>query len=313
MAMNWFNYDDLYEVTGADISTWQRRPNEEIDFDLLVSRINFLWIRCLYAAYEDGDFQYYMSKLEKYPDLPVGFYQFLKVRKSSTAMKNQFNALKRIVEEFGLPSKGILLDVESNPDNLDKMAFGRGYKTDYPKRAKLFIARYITSIPTPLDRNIGLPKDWADLNNPPYGVKWVEWQFSADGNNLGEKFGVHSSAIDLIRFNGDRQDFKNLFGVYPRKETNMLGGDPEPEPEPDPDPEPEIKEFIHNKATCLINTLNVRKGPSTSYPIVEKIYLGNIVEVLETYEVSNQFWVRIGRNQWAAMDYFNNKFLEYLK
>ena len=344
MAMNYFDFDYLYPVTGADISTWQRRPNEEMDFSLLVSRINFLWIRCLYAGYEDGDFRYYMGKMEEHPNLPYGFYQFLKVKESNTALKNQFEKLKAIINEFGMPPMGIMLDVEQNPDGLNKTEFGnqlakylnwcyaewgedkvtiytrttfwdgvlQGYKTDYPKKAKLFIARYITSIATPVDLNIGLPRDWKDLNNLPYGIRWVMWQFSADGNGLGDNFGCHSSAIDLIRFNGDYQDFRVLFGVYPMKETNILGGDPvDPPPPPE---EPELQEFIIHKAKCITGALNVRKGPSIGYAVVEKLYNNEVAEVLEekidSYE---NIWVRIGLNQWSAMKYYNNVYLEYLE
>lgn len=93
--MNYFTYDYLYPITGADISGYQRRTGEEIDMDLLVSRVNFLILRGLYTSYEDADFAYFMGKLSKYDDLPLEFYQYLKIKESSTSMQRQFDALRR--------------------------------------------------------------------------------------------------------------------------------------------------------------------------------------------------------------------------
>lgn len=337
--MNYFKYDYLYPVTGADISGYQRRPGEEIDVDLLVSRVNFLILRGLYTSYEDADFSYFIGKLVPYDDLPLQFYQYLKIKDSSTAMQRQFDALRRLVDDYDMPKMGLMLDVERNDDNLDKMKFGdqyakylnwgfqewgeeyfttytrtsfwdavlRGYKTDYPKKTKLHVARYHIGVPVPADDNYALPRDWEDLSNPPYGVKWVQWQFSADGNDLGAKFGVQSDDIDLNRFNGDWEDFKHMYGVYPRKATNPLGGEVTPPPTDKP------LEFVINKAKCTAYALNVRRGPSTSQGIVEKLYQNDIVEVLETKETANEKWLRIGKNQWSAMEYYNNKYMEYLK
>ena len=78
-------------------------------------------------------------------------------------------------------------------------------------------------------------------------------------------------------------------------------------------PDDEPLEFIINKAKCTAYALNVRRGPSTSQGIVEKLYQNDEAEVLETFENANEKWVRIGKNQWAAMKYYNNTYLEYLK
>lgn len=177
---------------------------------------------------------------------------------------------------------GIGFDVESdaNPDGLSKQQFGdwlakyyswsfsewgkeniltytnknswarhlgygdAAYKTDYPKQTKLMVARYKQTIAQPdSDGYDPVPEDWADLTHPPYGYKWIMWQYSADGNKLGNgktpglpSFGVHSYSIDLDRFYGNKEDFKRLFGVYPREIELPLKkeGDPPPPPPADP-------------------------------------------------------------------------------
>ncbi len=53
---------------------------------------------------------------------------------------------------------------------------------------------------------------------------------------------------------------------------------------------------VFPKATVVgTDSLNVRKGPATSFPIVKKLAVGTVVEWLET----NGQWARIGENQWA--------------
>ena len=96
------------------------------------------------------------------------------------------------------------------------------------------------------------------------------------------------------------------------KETNILGGDPvDPPPPPE---EPELQEFIIHKAKCITGALNVRKGPSIGYAVVEKLYNNEVAEVLEEKTDSyGNIWVRIGLNQWSAMKYYNNVYLEYLE
>jgi hypothetical protein len=46
----------------------------------------------------------------------------------------------------------------------------------------------------------------------PY-TNWNFWQYSADGNGQGAKYGAQSSAIDLDRFNGDEADLQKFMGV----------------------------------------------------------------------------------------------------
>ncbi len=42
---------------------------------------------------------------------------------------------------------------------------------------------------------------------------WHLWQWSADGNNMGDEFGVHSHAVDLNVFNGTVVDMADWLGM----------------------------------------------------------------------------------------------------
>jgi uncharacterized protein YraI len=45
--------------------------------------------------------------------------------------------------------------------------------------------------------------------------------------------------------------------------------------------------------------LNVRTGPSVTYPAIRQLYVGETVYVLE----SSNGWARIGDNQWCSEEY----------
>ena len=329
MSYNYFTYDYLYEIEGADISTWQQSEGERIDWDLLSSRVAFLFLRGLYTKYLDYDFEDYYNNLKNYPMLPVGYYQYLKVRGSSTRMKTQFEKLQWLVDQYGMPALGLVLDIEENPDNLSKTVFGdvlakyynwcfqewgeehittytrttfwdyvlRGYKTDYPKKTKLMIARYHDGIPVPYDSVIGLPADWEDVNNPVYGTRWHVWQHSADGNGLGDVFGVASASIDLLRFVGDNAAFYKMFnGAVPQKVENpLLKDEPDPPDPPDPPvPSDKCMEFV-----VTTDTLNVRSKPSTYGSIVGKLKRSTKVVLTENIH-GYEGWGEIKEGEFAG-------------
>ena len=95
----------------------------------------------------------------------------------------------------------------------------------------LWVARYNSYISDP-----GVPLDWDN---------WALWQWAADSNGEGWKYGAESRSIDKNRFNGTTEEF---FG--------WIGGAPfEPPVEPE-----DCTQF-----RVLVDTLNVREGPSTIY------------------------------------------------
>jgi hypothetical protein len=291
MSWNYFMHDDKYSVFGLDGSTWQiNQTDPNVDWDLLVSRVGYVFWRALLGKWPDPTFDYVVKSLKPY-NMPMGYYQLLHVRASSTNMKAQFAALRNVVATYGMPALGIVLDCETNPDNLTKQQYGDqlakflkwcyeewgeenitiytrtswwdwtlgGYKTDYPKRAKLWIARYKESIPVPTDQYYGLPKDWKDIANPKYINKWSHWQNSADGNLLAPSFGLYDcKSIDLNRFFGNAEQFKRLYGVYPNEITNPLGG-----VVTDPPDDGEIEPIVSIKEVQVTaSALNTRNKPN---------------------------------------------------
>lgn len=75
--------------------------------------------------------------------------------------------------------------------------------------------------------------------------------------------------------------------------------EPTPEPVPEPIPEPVGKVYTVNVSSWL----NVRNGIGTGYPVVDKLYDGDIVTV---YEVKDG-WGRISNDMdlWVCMDYLS--------
>lgn len=334
-------YGDRYLITGVDVSEYQT-GDKMIDWDILSKYVSFVGIRLGVAKNPDADAIYNILQAHN-RNIPWLVYHVPRVGASNLTAQAEWvrDYLLFIQTTYGTPSvppMGVWGDFErgglynSEISKVDFMNwtdkyilrltdyFTRdkvGYYTSYgfwnqyypttgsdlPKYYKLWAAQYndYISYPNPL------PNKWENLNQ---GKKWNLWQWSADGNGYGDEFGCQSKSIDLNRYNGTVEEFYNDFGVYP-KETLVNSFDDIIPPPPTPE-EPKI--FNIYKAKCLVNVLNVRSGPSTSYPIVEKIYLNDIVEVLDLHKYAdNHQWIRIGKNQWAAMYYPSNyKYLEYV-
>lgn len=78
----------------------------------------------------------------------------------------------------------------------------------------LWAARYSTALSSPWSDGRYKFRDWSD---------WTIWQWSADGNGRGAEFGMRSASVDLDRYNGTLDQFKEFAGITEQ---------PEPEPEP---------------------------------------------------------------------------------
>ena len=90
-----------------------------------------------------------------------------------------------------------------------------------------------------------------------------------------------------------KQDTKlggwNYVGWLPQvsKDEPTPAPTPTPEPEPTPTPEPEVETAV--VVAEQGNTVNMRKSPSISAPLVERIKVGEIVTVL----VHGEDWCQI--------------------
>jgi lysozyme len=162
-------------------------------------------------------------------------------------------------------------------------------RSDWPKRHKLHAAHYNLFVEEP-----DVPADWGNVNIP---RPWTHWQYSADGNHMGAQFGVSSGSIDLNRYNGSVEDFEREFGVT----LNMV--DPITPPEP-----------CATRFRVLVDVLNVRTGPGTSYPLASgdnKLAKGEVVEAMDI--AGANVWVEIAPKRWSAMKINSTVYMELIE
>lgn len=119
-----------------------------------------------------------------------------------------------------------------------------------------------------------LPRDWS---------VWKFWQYTKYGD--GYKYGARSPHIDLSRYNGTMDEFLNEFGSLPL-----------------PIPEPCGLYF-----SVKVNTLNIRKGPGTSYGLVGHLHKGEIVRATDV--AGTQSWIEIAPGQWVCVQSGTTRFL----
>ena len=74
----------------------------------------------------------------------------------------------------------------------------------------------------------------------------------------------------------------------------------------------DIPYYLARILEVKVNAVRVRSGPSTSYPQVALLRLGDSPIQLKQYERSDkEVWANIGWNQWAAKVYNGNTFITY--
>ena len=162
--------------------------------------------------------------------MPVGFYWYFRPNHDPIKQANYFCALIN-AKDFSLPP---VCDIETTgglsrervADSLKKfldrveavttvkpIIYTRSSffnyavaPRDYWKRYNLWIARYA---------NVDEP--WGNTGDAPYVQPrdwntWFFWQYSADGNGEGAKYGAQSKSIDKNVFNGDIHAFAAYLG-----------------------------------------------------------------------------------------------------
>jgi lysozyme len=320
-------------VYGIDVSKWQGLMNWETAKN---AGANYAFIRAGSCTYADGtnytDYEFIRNSTIAPLYMPVGYYWYYRPKHSYKSQAEYFVNLTSSVANH-MP---LVCDIETN----DGLEF---YYVE--KNLKLFLDELesLTGKKPLIYTNIGFWHEniYSNVNKPIWAVEkdlwvanfttatepripitwrekdWLFWQFSADGNERGEEFGVPREpgapppSIDLNRFNGTIDEFNAYI------EGIVVEPPPEPPVEPEP-PEPPINEYVTYEAKMLKVTahpyLNVRRGPGTSNPIVERLYSSDTPFELQKFvDANNNIWCRIGWNQWAAMDYFGNKYMEYVK
>jgi len=128
-----------------------------------------------------------------------------------------------------------------------------------------------------------LPNGW---------TTWTFWQFASTGS--GSQFGAESQFIDLNFFNGNLTQLASFANTQPATQ-----------------PSPHINGIV------VVDTLNVRSGPGTNYPIVRQIHAGDNLMIYNIGGTSS-YWGRISQkdslgDEWVAVVLSGNHFVEIIE
>lgn len=136
------------------------------------------------------------------------------------------------------------------------------------------------------------------------------WQFASDGDidgngtGDGRLFGTEYSTLDLDGWVGTVAEY-NLSG-----QVSVTSPTTPPVTPPVQPPKTKTVEI----GITLRPIQYVRKLPDISSPWVDKLPPGKELELLEyAKDLKNNPWVRIGFNQWAAVEYGGTKFIQQVK
>lgn len=276
-----------YPVEVVDISYWQG----SVDFEQLGQYAQAVYIRAGYGSSGVDALVFDNVTGAEDSGMPHGLYWYVKPN-NGTNWKDHIESFYSIWKDWGgqLPP---VWDVEFTSLNkndtsnwLTKLAknwedksgvapmiYTRAswwnYHTarmDWPKTLDLWTAHY-TSASQP-----AIPDDWGKVANP---RTWTMWQWSADGNGLGDLYGVESASIDRNRFNGSIDDFNKKY----KTDIKPLG-DPLPPVEPPVEPPSEDGlEYLY-RVKVTASALNVRGGPGAEYSDLGELVSQSVVPVV---------------------------------
>lgn len=156
----------------------------------------------------------------------------------------------------------------------------------------LVVANYTTA-KTPL-----IPREW----NGFFGLlkRWRIWQYSADGNGLGAKYGAASHSIDLNRFNGDENAFKKMLFSTPVVVEPPQGDQGD--------------NILQTKFVALVDRQAVRTEPSTAQgtkTVSSRLAAGTILYPAREAFVKGpgEMWMRFDEG-WVAVVHGGNQYLK---
>jgi len=221
----------------ADISHWQKDINfvkfSNQDLNGVIIRagsINYV----TGIPYADYRFEINSDKCAEHFDV-LGFYWFWRANQDPRIQAEFFaNLIKykkwnlppiadvetsnNIPASILVPRLKIFLDILQAETGKKPLIYTRASfwnlaigNLSWANNYDLWCARY-----RPLDSNLepDLTGPWSDGKFKPANWNtWKLWQYSADGNNLGSKYGVGSDSIDLNYFNGTKDDLYKYAGI----------------------------------------------------------------------------------------------------
>jgi GH25 family lysozyme M1 (1,4-beta-N-acetylmuramidase) len=180
-----------------------------------------------YTDYRLDDFVYGAVKA----NIPIGYYWYTRPKWGGG---KQVDYILKILSDLSLPMDlDFILDVEEPGQYPDQARDAVKYMAQqlslkYPGRVAIYSRQNLWDIyvsPDPYWATLKLfAARWANLISPwsdgYYKFRdwniWKYWQFSADGNQLGDDYGFPSgdADIDLSYYNGTLEQFKNEYNLF---------------------------------------------------------------------------------------------------
>jgi GH25 family lysozyme M1 (1,4-beta-N-acetylmuramidase) len=292
-----------YTVNGIDVSRYQAQDPAQhenpkmMDWQqALDAGIDFAFIRCGLGTIQDWTYEYNRAECERLK-IPFGVYHAFW---PSVDLDKQIKfVVDRMAGEL-YPVADIERDLDYSQSELSKRT--RYYVEGLASVRKPMIYTRATFWDPCINATWGgayplWVAHYKDSGQPwiPIGWDgWHFWQWSADGNGQGAKYGAQSRSIDLNHYWGSLTDFGWEFDTV------------EPLPEPEPIP-------CATRFRVLVDVLNVRTGPGTNYSLAKgdnKLAKGEIVEAVDI--AGANVWVEIAPGRWSAMKINSTEYMELI-
>jgi len=181
--------------TGICYEDYQLKRNAELAPEQMDDRIGFYWyFRPKHSPIKQAD--YFYNLIRNYEpsalvvDCEAAGAPYATIRKNTEIMASE---VAQMIE----------LDTATIYTRASYWNSTMGYQS-WAYMYYLWIARYNSYITHPWGDGYCKPLGWDD---------WVFWQYSADGNGMGPKYGGNCTSMDLNHFNGDMRELNQYFGV----------------------------------------------------------------------------------------------------
>ena len=143
----------------------------------------------------------------------------------------------------------------------------------------LWVARYGVDLPWFGRGDKYKVRDWDE---------WLLWQYSADENNDGARYGLQSRAVDKNIMS------EKFIQVYLENQT--------------PTPPEETTYPYYGKV--LVNNLRIRTAPNLQAPIVGYLSYNQRVGILSIEKIGNNTWAKLSENRYSAIEYNGQKYIQ---
>lgn len=279
-----------HEIRGTDLSKW----NYPVDFVIHASKARFSYLRGGYGFYRDPNFIEYRREAQA-NNLPIGVYWYVYV---GLDIDTQVNTFVSVLEEGGwvLPPcadfETTSLGVASTTTWIK--TFMERLQAKIPKKAVIYTSpgwwnAHVSRNTWAKNYDLWVAH-WTTADNPILPADWstkLFWQYSADGNRLGEEYGSGGDAdMDLNWFTGSLADWAKIIGVV---------NPPEPPPtEPTGDYQ------------VTTQGLSIRTGPWTTYSWIAGRNSGEVITVKDF-----NLWV-LDDKGWSAVRHLGTDYMKEL-